>query len=115
MATLSKSGIAGPSDSPRKIVTDGIPAYAAAMKEIGVVYRRETGRRSNSRAENSHQSFRRRERAIQRFRSQTTLQKFGSVHAQLYNHFNQERHFVTRLVCKLRRATALAEWRALAA
>ena len=69
----------------------------------------------NNRAENSHQPFRRRERALQRFRSMKTLQKFSSVHAQVLNHFNQERHLVTRQVYKQRRSAALAEWRALAA
>jgi putative transposase len=43
-----------------------------------------------------------------------TLQKFSSVHAQAHNHFNQERHLVTRQVYKQRRSIALAEWRALA-
>ena len=57
----------------------------------------------------------RRERAMQRFRSMKTLQKFSSVHAQVYNHFNQERHLVTRQVYKQRRSAALAEWSALAA
>ena len=47
---------------------------------------------------NSHQPFRRRERAMQRFRSMKTLQKFSSVHAQVHNYFNQERHLVTRRV-----------------
>ena len=57
----------------------------------------------------------RRERAMQRFRSQKTLQKFSSVHAQVHNQFNQERHLVTREVYKQRRSAALGEWRALAA
>jgi putative transposase len=43
------------------------------------------------------------------------LQKFSSVQAQVHNHFNQERHLVTREVYKQRRSVALAEWRALAA
>ena len=77
--------------------------------------RHEVGGRRNNRAENSHQPFRRRERAMQRFRSLRTLQKFSSVHAQVHNQFNQERHLVTRQVYKQRRSTALAEWRALAA
>ena len=51
---------------------------------------------------------------MQRFRSMKTLQKFSSVHAQVHNHFNQERHLVTRQVYKQRRTAALAEWRALA-
>jgi putative transposase len=44
-----------------------------------------------------------------------TLQKFGSVHAQVHNLFNQERHLVAREIYKQRRMDALAKWRALAA
>src|SRR6201985_2467069 len=61
--------------TPRSIVTDGLRAYSAAMNEIGVAERHEVGGRLNNRAENSHQPFRRRERAMQRFRSMKTLQK----------------------------------------
>ena len=85
------------------------------MREIGNVDRHEVGRRLNNRAENSPQPFRRRERAMQRFRSAKTLQKFSSVHAQVHNHFNQERHLVAREIFKQRRAAALGEWRALMA
>src|ERR1700678_532315 len=80
---------------PRTIVTDGLCSYRAAMKEIGNSDRHEVGRRLNNRAENSHQPFRRRERAMQRFRSMKTLQKFSSVHAKGHNQLNQERHLVT--------------------
>ena len=97
------------------IVTDGLRAYSAAMKEVGVADRQEVGPRLNNRAENSHQPFRRRERAMQRFRSPKTLRKFSSVHAQVHKQFNQERHLVTRQVYKQRRSAALAEWRALVA
>jgi putative transposase len=83
---------------PRKIVTDGLRAYSAAMKEVGNAGCREVGRGLNNRVENSHQPFRPRERAMQRFRSIRTLQKFSSVHAEVHNHFNQERHLVTRQV-----------------
>jgi putative transposase len=85
------------------------------MNEIRAADRHEVGRHLNNRAENSHQPFRRRERAMQRFRSLKTLQKFSSVHSQVHNHFNQERRLITRQVYKQRRSTALAEWRALAA
>ena len=100
---------------PRQIVTDGLRAYPAGMKELGNADRHEVGGRLNNRAENSHQPFRRRERAMQRFRSTKTLQKFSSVHAQVHNQFNQERYLVTRRVYKLRRSAALADWRALVA
>jgi putative transposase len=100
---------------PRTVVTDGLAAYSAAMNEIGNADRQEIGPRLNNRAENSHQPFRRRERAMQRFRSMKAVQKFSSVHAQVHNHFNQERHLVTRQVYKRRRLAALAEWRTLVA
>jgi putative transposase len=54
---------------PGHIVTDRLRSYAAAMKGIGNLDRQLTGRWLNNRAENSHLPFRRRERAIQRFRS----------------------------------------------
>ena len=100
---------------PRSVVTDGLCSYSAAMKEMGAADRHDIGRSLNNRAENSHQPFRRRERAMHRFRNIKTLQKFSSVHAAVHNHFSQERHLVTRDVFKQRRAAALAEWRALAA
>ena len=96
------------------VVTDGLCSYPAALKEIGIADRHEVGRRLNNRAENSHQPFRRRERAMQRFRSIKTLQKFSSVHAQVHNHFNQERHLVSRETYKERRSASLTAWRALA-
>ena len=43
------------------------------------------------------------------------LQKFASVHANVHNHFNLERHLVDREIYKTRRSTALAEWQSLLA
>lgn len=97
------------------IVTDGLKSYPAAMKELGNEHRREMGRWLNNRAENSHLPFRRRERAMQRFRQMKSLQKFVSVHASLHNHFNSERHLVDRQAYKIRRSAALAEWQTLMA
>ena len=92
------------------IVTDGMRSYPAAMRELGNLERREMGRWLNNRAENSHLPFRRRERAMQRFRRMKSLQKFASVHASFHNHFNSERHLVDRQTYKTRRSVALAEW-----
>jgi putative transposase len=100
---------------PRAVVTDGLRSYAAAMKVIGNSDRQEMGRWLNNRAENSHQPLRRRERAMARFRRMKTLQKFSAVHAQVHNHFSQERHLVSREIYRQRRSAALAEWRSLAA
>ena len=73
------------------------------------------GRWKNDRAENSHLPFRRRERAMARFRRMKTLQKFSSVHAQVQNHFSQERHLVSSDAYNQRRSAALAEWRSVMA
>ena len=98
----------------KTITTDGLRSYRAAMKELNIEDRQEVGRWANNRAENSHQPFRRRERAMLRFRRMKTLQQFASVHASFHNHFNQERHLVSRQTYKDRRSAALAEWRQVA-
>ena len=94
----------------RKITTDGLRSYSAAMKEIGIADRQEIGCWANNRVENSHQPFRRRERAMLRLRRMKTLQRFSSVHAAFHNHFNQDRHLVSRNDYKVRRSAAMAEW-----
>jgi len=85
------------------------------MADLGNPGKRELGRWLNNRVENSHLPFRRRERAMLRFRQMKTLQKFASIHASLHNHFNQERHLVDRQTYRERRSTALAEWQSLMA
>ncbi len=69
---------------PEAIVTDRLRSYGAALREIGAVDRQETGRWLNNRAENSHLPFRRRERAMLRFRRMRSLQKFAAVHASVF-------------------------------
>ena len=101
--------------SPKVIVTDRLRSYGAAMRVIGNTDRQETGRWLNNRAENSHQPFRRRERAMAKFRSTKSLQKFTATHASIHNHFNQERHLYSRKNFKNYRSTALAEWQLIAA
>ena len=100
---------------PASIVTDRLRSYRAAMNLIGNADIQTCGRWQNNRAENSHQPFRRRERAMARFRETKTLQKFVAVHASIHNHFNHERHLNRRDKFKRDRTTALTEWRQLAA
>ena len=97
------------------IVTDGLRSYPAAMRDLGIEDHREMGRWLNNRAENSHLPFRRRERAMLRFRQMKSLQKFASVHANVHNHFNQDRHLIDRQTYKANRSAALAEWQNLMA
>ena len=101
--------------NPLEVVTDRLHSYRAAMKEIGNEALQTTGRWLNNRAENSHQPFRRRERAMAKFRDAKSLQKFTSIHSSLHNHFNHERHLYSRQTFKLNRAAALAQRRQLAA
>jgi putative transposase len=96
--------------SPEAITTDGLRSYKAAMSDLGNAQKQEVGRWANNRVENSHLPFRRRERAMLRFRQMKSLQKFASVHANVHKHFNLERNFVDRQTYKTRRSAALAEW-----
>ena len=100
---------------PGTIVTDRLRSYGAAMKVVGVSDRQEWGQWLNNRAENSQQPFRRRERAMAKFRDIKTLQKFASAHASIQNHFNLDRHLNRRDIFKQNRSAALAEWRQLVA
>jgi transposase-like protein len=63
---------------PEDTVTDRFRAYSAAMNE-SAADRHTAGPRLNNRAENLHQPLRRRERAMQQFRSVKALQKFSSI------------------------------------
>ena len=99
--------------SPVVITTDGLRSYKAAMSDLGNDDKQDIGRWANNRVENSHLPFRRRERAMLRFRKMSSLQKFTSIHANVHNHFNAERHLVDRQTFKIRRSAALAEWQSL--
>ena len=100
---------------PEEVVTDRLRSYGAAMREIGNADRQATGRHENNRAENSHLPFRRRERAMIRFRHMRSLQKFAAAHASVHNHFNHDRSIERRARFKDLREAALAEWRQLLA
>lgn len=64
---------------PDQVVTDKLPSYKAALRELGVAHRQTTGKWLNNRAENSHQPLRRREKIMNRFRSMRSLQKFAAA------------------------------------
>jgi putative transposase len=96
---------------PRKIVTDGLCSYSGAMKEIGAADRhggRWPPQQSGGKFASAFSPTRARDAAVSECEDTT---KFSSIHTQVHNHFNQERHLVTREVYKQRRSAALAEWR----
>ncbi|MDF0602110.1 IS6 family transposase [Psychromarinibacter sp. C21-152] len=100
---------------PNAIVTDRRRSYGAALRELGLHDRHVTGGRSNNRAEVSHQPTRRRERQQIRFKSPGAAQRFLASHAAISNHFNLQRHLISRRTLKVFRSTAMADWREIVA
>ncbi|GAD51168.1 putative transposase [Caenibius tardaugens NBRC 16725] len=96
-----------------KIVTDGLRSYPAAMKDLGNLERREMGRYLNNRAENSHLAFRRRERAMPRFRQMKSLQ--NSPQSTLLSPTTSARNATssTDRHSSFASSAAMAEWQSL--
>ena len=96
---------------PRVVVTDKLPSYGAAKREIlpGVEHRQ--SRYLNNRAEVSHQPTRRRERQMQRFKSACHAQRFLSTHGQIHNHFQLCRHRIPAADHRAARDRAFQIWR----
>ncbi|MEW9921270.1 DDE-type integrase/transposase/recombinase [Marimonas sp. MJW-29] len=78
---------------PEILFTERFPSCKAALLETGCADLPACGRWLNNRVESAHLPFRQRERARQRFRRMRILQKFVSVHAFIFNHFNRHRSF----------------------
>ena len=98
---------------PKRITTDGLVSYGAALRELGRAQIHRPGRlRENNRVENSHLPIRRRERQQQGFKSQASAQRFLTTHAAIYNTFNIQRHLISRPTLRRFRAEAQAAWAA---
>lgn len=98
---------------PERIITDRLASYGAAARKLGLSGRHVPGRlRENNGAENSHLPVRRRERKMQRFKSQGSAQRFVSSHSTIYNTFNTQRHLISRPTLRLFRTEATETWQA---
>ena len=98
---------------PETITTDKLASYRAAALELGLADRhRPGGLRANNRAENSHLPIRRRERKMQRFKSQGHAQRFLATHAAAYNTFNTQPHLIRRSTLRQFRVDAHHAWAA---
>lgn len=96
---------------PDRIVTDKLPSYGAALRELGLSKQHDFGGRKSNRAENSHLPVRQRERRMQGFKSPGSAQRFLSTHAAVYNTFNVQRHLTSARTHRDFRASALQTWR----
>ena len=98
--------------SPEAITTDGLRSYKAAMTELqcrkagGGTLGQQPGRELAS-------EFSKTRASDAEVQAMSCLQKFASVHANVHNHFNTERHLIDRSTFKTRRSAALAEWQSL--
>jgi transposase-like protein len=92
------------------LVTDRLPSYSCARRQLGLRARHEQGLRKSNRAENSHQVVRRRERKMQRFKSAGSAQRFLSAHSAVHNTFNVQPHLISRRTLRRFRAEATQQW-----
>lgn len=97
---------------PRRMITDKLGSYAVARRKLmpGVEHRQHKG--LNNRAENSHVPLRKRERAMQGFRSWRGLQHFVDVFSAVRNLFVPSRPSGrSAIAIRLHRLGAMAEWK----
>jgi putative transposase len=77
---------------PRVVVTDKLASYPPAIKRALPSAEHRRHKRLNNRADNSHRPVRKRERAMQRFKSPEQAQRFVETFSAVCNHFRPRRH-----------------------
>ncbi len=95
---------------PTQIVTDKLKSYGIALRDLALGHLHETENRLNNRVESSHVPIRRRERKVQRFKSQKSAQRFLSTYGPVYNLFNVQRHLISRPTLRTFPDQATEEW-----
>jgi putative transposase len=106
---MKKQGMA-----PRRIITDKLPSYGAARRQVMPRVEHRSHKGLNNRAENSHLPLRKRERMMQGFRSVGGLQRFTSVFSAVRNLFVPPHSRRSALATHLHRLQAMAGWKAAA-
>ncbi|UZF94879.1 IS6 family transposase [Bosea sp. NBC_00550] len=99
---------------PRRMITDKLGSYGAARHQIMPVIEHRSHKGLNNRAENSHLPLRRREWAMQGFRSPGGLQRFVAIFSAVRNLFAPPRCSRSALATHLHRLDAMAHWKAVA-
>lgn len=97
---------------PKRIITDKLRSYDAAKRDVMPDIEHRSHKGLNNRAENSHLPLRKRERAMQGFRSTGGLQRFISIFSALRNIIVTPRHKRSALANHIHRIRAIAHWKA---
>jgi len=91
-------------------VTDGLRSYNVISRDLLPTVEHRRSKYLNNRAENSHQSTRRRERRMQRFKSMQQAQHFLSIFDILYHYFHPPKHALTADVYREQLDTRCQTW-----
>jgi putative transposase len=105
MRLLKKQGM-----TPKRMITDKLRSYGAARRQIMPSVEHRSHKGLNNRAENSHVPLRKRERAMQGFRSPGSLQHFVSIFSALRNLFVPNHQNRSAVVIRNHRLRAFAQW-----
>jgi transposase-like protein len=105
---LKKHGLAPPT-----IVTDKWRAYAAAFRDLGLNTWHHQAKWKNNRIEGSHVCVRvrRRDGAMQGFRSPGSARRFLSIHVTVYKYFATRRHLISAAEFRRLRDRPFLDWR----
>jgi putative transposase len=99
---------------PRRMITDKLPSYGAARRQVMPWVDHRSHKRLNNSAENSHLPLRKRERMMQGSRSAGGLQRFTSVFSAVRNLFVPPRPYTSALATHLHHLQARVAWKAAA-
>ena len=102
---LKKQGVA-----PKRIVTDKLGSYAVAQRYVLPNMEHRSHKGLNNRAENAHVPLRKRERAMQGFRSWSSVRCLVPIFSAVRNLFVPPRSCRSAFNIHLHRISAMAEW-----
>jgi len=102
--------VKGQERTPRSIVTDKLPNYGAALRDVMPSSLHCNDRFANNRVEVSHQHTRAQERQMRRFKSPGQAQRFLSAHSQVNNLFRIGRHLLCAETYRILRNQSLSTW-----
>lgn len=98
--------------APESIVTDGLKSDVSAVETSGLKGIHTLAAFARITAVKFCISIRKRERHMQRFKSQTAAQEFSTVRGAVYNTFYTQRHIVSSATMKPCRAASHQAWKA---